>query len=137
MKYIVTLFFIALLCGCWLTTPNTSMPFGAAPLTVWGAGETVSYLATGKIIEDNIASVITGKDCSVARKLTGKGKYCMTRSEIEKQNRPPWHTRKVYCYRSLAAPNCYSRPSPYPYDSLIGIYDQPVYPENMFDTLYD
>ena len=104
------------------------MPFGAAPLTVWGAGEAVSYLATGKIMEDNVASFFTGKDCSLGRKLSGEGKYCMTAFELERANRPAWNVRKIYCYQSLAAPTCYTAPSPYPSDTLIGIYDQPVYP---------
>ena len=128
MKYIALAFLLPLLSGCWFTAHNSSMPFGAAPLTVWGAGETVSYLATGKIMEDNIASFFTGKDCSLSRKLSGEGKYCMTTLELERANRPAWSVRKIYCYRSLAAPTCYTQPSPYPTDSLIGIYDSPVYP---------
>ena len=79
-------------------------------------------------MEDNIASFFTGKDCSLSRKLKGEGKYCMTALELERANRPPWKIQKVYCYQSLAAPTCYTRPSPYPTDTLIGIYDRPVYP---------
>ena len=128
MRYIILSFLPFFLSGCWFTTQNSSMPFGAAPLTVWGAGEAVSYLATGKIMEDNIASFLTGKDCSLSRKLKGEGKYCMTTLELQRANKPAWSVRKIYCYQSLAAPTCYTAPSPYPTDTLIGIYDQPVYP---------
>ena len=128
MKRLETLFFVFVLSGCWLTVPNSSMPFGAAPLTVWGAGEAVSYLATGKIMEDNIASAFTGKDCSLGRKLSGEGKYCMTELEIERANRPIWSIQKIYCYQTLAAPSCYTQPSPHPSDRLIGIYERPVFP---------
>ena len=127
MKYFIVVFF-PFLSGCWLTTPNSSMPFGAAPLTVWGAGEAVSYLATGKIMEDHVASLFTGKNCSLGRKLSGEGKYCMTTLELERANRPDWSVQKVYCYQSLATPTCYNRPSPHPSDTLIGVYDKPVYP---------
>lgn len=128
MKYFTLVFLLPFLSGCWFTTPSSSMPFGAAPLTVWGAGEAISYLATGKIIEDNVASLFTGKDCSLGRKLSGEGKYCMTTLELERANKPVWSVQKVYCYQSLAAPTCYASPSPYPSDVLIGIYDKPVYP---------
>ena len=133
MKYIIIALTLSFLSGCSfsrLTTPKSSMPFGASPLTVWAAGETVSYLATGKIMEDNVASFFTGKDCSLSRKLSGEGKYCMTTLELERANRPIWSVQKIYCYQSLAAPTCYTQPSPYPTDTLIGIYDRPVYPTN-------
>ena len=129
MKYFTVLFLIPFLSGCWFTAHNSSMPFGASPLTVWGAGEAVSYLATGKIMEDNVASFFTGKDCSLGRKLSGEGKYCMTTLELERANRPKWSIQKVYCYQSLASPTCYTQPSPNPSDTLIGIYDKPVYPD--------
>ena len=129
MKYIAIVFFLPFLSGCWLTAHNSAMPFNAAPLTVWGAGEAVSYLATGKIMEDNVASFFTGKDCSLGRKLRNEGKYCMTTLELERANRPEWTVQKVYCYQSLAAPTCYTQPSPNPADTLIGIYDKPVYPD--------
>ena len=106
MKHIALLIFTTFLSGCWLTTHTSKMPFGAMPLTV----------------------VAAGKDCSLARKLSGEGKYCMTELEIERANRPAWTAQKVYCYRSLAAPACYDRPSPNPRDALIGVYDRPVYP---------
>ncbi|MBR1778344.1 MAG: hypothetical protein IJ752_07165 [Alphaproteobacteria bacterium] len=128
MKYFIAALFLPFLSGCWLTATNSSMPFGAAPLTVWGAGEAISYLATGKIMEDNAASFFTGKDCSLGRKLSGEGKYCMTTLELERANKPAWSVQKIYCYQSLAAPTCYTQPSPYPTDTLIGIYDKPVYP---------
>ena len=129
MKYLFAILLLPFLSGCWWTTPTSSMPFGAAPLTVWGAGEAVSYLATGKIMEDNVTSFITGKDCSLGRKLSGEGKYCMTTLELERANRPEWTVQKIYCYQSLAAPTCYAQPSPNPADTLIGIYDRPVYPD--------
>ena len=129
MKYLFVILVLPFLSGCWLTTPNSSMPFGAAPLTVWGAGEAVSYLATGKLMEDNVASFFTGKNCSLGRKLSGEGKYCMTTLELERANQPEWTVQKVYCYQSLASPTCYTQPSPNPADTLIGIYDKPVYPD--------
>ena len=128
MKHIALLIFTTFLSGCWLTKHTSKMPFGAMPLTVVAAGEAVSWLATDKFLSDHVASLSTGKDCSLARKLSGEGKYCMTELEIERANRPAWTAQKVYCYRSLAAPACYDRPSPNPRDALIGVYDRPVYP---------
>lgn len=132
MKYLLIIFLSLATSGCWFTTEHAYVPLGTTPLILWGAGETVSYLATGKIMEDNIASFVTGKDCSLGRKLSSEGKYCMTELELEEANRPKWSVEKIYCYRSLAAPTCYIGPSPNPTDFLIGIYDKPVYPVSKY-----
>lgn len=128
MKYALPAFFALLLSGCWWTTPSSHMPMGASPLVVWGAGETISVLATGKLMEDHLFSAITDKNCSLERKLSGAGNFCMTELELERAARPDWSIQKVYCYQSIAQPTCYNQPSPYPTDILIGVYDKPVYP---------
>lgn len=117
-----------LLSGCWWTTQNSHMPMGTTPLITWGAGEVISVMATGKTMEDHIFSFVTDKDCSIARAMSGEGKFCMTPVELERAARPKYGIQKVYCYKSLAAANCYDRPSPYPTDTLIGIYEKPIYP---------
>ena len=94
---------------------------------IWGAGEAVSVLTTGKAIESHIAGAITGKDCSVERIFTGEGKFCMTQIELMRMNTPYRSLEPVYCYRTLAAPACYAAPSPNPSDILIGVYEKPVY----------
>ncbi len=128
MKHLLVLISTLFLSGCWLTTHTSKMPFGAMPLTVVAAGEAVSWLATDKFLSDHVSSLATGKDCSLSRKLSGEGKYCMTELEIERANRPVWSVQKTYCYGSLASATCYDRPSPNPADRLIGVYEKPVYP---------
>lgn len=127
MKYLFLTFFVATLSGCWFTNPNTHLPWEVSPLGIWGAGEAVSVLTTGKAIESHIAGAITGKDCSVERIFTGKGKFCMTQIELMRMNTPYRSLEPVYCYRTLAAPACYAAPSPNPSDILIGVYEKPVY----------
>ncbi|MCQ2965269.1 MAG: hypothetical protein MJ250_00830 [Alphaproteobacteria bacterium] len=127
MKILGTLFFVLFLQGCWLTTPVESMPWNLAPLTAFGAAEVVSYAATDKFVGDHVSSIITGKNCSIERKLSGEGKYCMTEFELFEAEHSRYNVRKVYCYRSLATSTCYYEPSPNKTDVLIGVYDKPIY----------
>lgn len=133
MKYAITIFLGLMTAGCWWTTPSGHMPMGASPLVVWGAGETISLISTGKTMEDHLFSVVTDKDCSIERAVKGEGKFCMTPVELERAARPKWGVQKIYCYQSLALPTCYDRPSPYPTDVLIGIYEKPIFPPNIYD----
>ena len=127
MKYLFLALFAAQLSGCWFTDANTHLPLHASPLGLWGAGEAVSVLTTGKAMESHLASAVTGKDCSVGRFFSGKGKFCMTQIELMRENMPRYTTEPVYCYRTLAAPVCYGVPSPNPADALVGVYEKPVY----------
>ena len=127
MKYAFLLLFVCSLSGCFLTASNKHLPFHASPLTVLAVGEAVSYLATDRTLGDHLSSAVTGKHCSIARKMSGEGKYCMTEAEIKKANEPKYAVEKEYCYRSLASVSCYSKPSPYPSDILVGVYERPVY----------
>lgn len=127
------IFLIFLLTGCGsFTQTRSSLPAGTSYLGLWAAGETVSLLSTNKMMEDHLVSLITQKDCSLPRVLQNEGKYCMTQEELFKASLPDFKIEKVYCYQSIAAPTCYDRPSPYPDDRLIGIYDKPVYPPNEY-----
>lgn len=96
-------------------------------------GEAVSLSITGKMMEDHVASWVTGKECSVERFIKGEGKFCMTPAELARAARPDWKAEKVYCYKSIAAPTCYNQPSPYATDVLIGIYERPIFPLNDYD----
>ena len=127
MKYLFLTFFVAALSGCWFTNSNAHLPWEVSPLGIWGAGEAVSVLATGKAMESHIAGAITGKDCSVERAFSGEGKFCMSQTELMRMNTPYRALEPVYCYRTLAAPACYAAPSPNPSDVLIGVYEKPVY----------
>ncbi len=127
MKYLILALFTTLLSGCWLTASNSHLPWSVSPLGLWGAGEAVSVLATGKAMESHIAGAITGKDCSVERAFSGEGKFCMTQIELMRMNEPRYTLVPVYCYRTLAAPVCYDAPSPNPADMLVGVYERPVY----------
>lgn len=127
MKYLFLALFMTQLSGCWLTASNSHLPWSVSPLGLWGAGEAVSVLTTGKAMESHLASAITGKDCSVERAFSSNGKFCMTQIELMRMNTPDYTLEAVYCYRSLAAPVCYARPSPNPADVLIGVYEKPVY----------
>jgi len=127
MKYLILALFTTLLSGCWLTASNSHLPWSVSPLGLWGAGEAVSVLATGKAMESHIADAITGKDCSVERAFSGEGKFCMTQIELMRMNAPRYTLAPVYCYRTLAAPVCYDAPSPNPADMLVGVYERPVY----------
>lgn len=127
MKYLILALFTTLLSGCWLTASNSHLPWSVSPLGLWGAGEAVSVLATGKAMESHIAGAITGKDCSVERAFSGEGKFCMTQIELMRMNEPRYTLAPVYCYRTLAAPVCYDTPSPNPADMLVGVYERPVY----------
>lgn len=127
MKYLILALFTTLMSGCWLTASNSHLPWSVSPLGLWGAGEAVSVLATGKAMESHIAGAITGKDCSVERAFSGEGKFCMTQIELMRMNAPRYTLAPVYCYRTLAAPVCYDAPSPNPADMLVGVYERPVY----------
>ncbi len=134
MKRIFLFCCVLLTSGCWWTAQNAHYtPMGTSPLVAWGLGEAVSVSATGKMMEDHVASWITGKECSVARAVKGEGKFCMTPVELERAARPDWKAERVYCYRTIAAPTCYNQPSPYATDVLIGIYERPVFPVSEYD----
>lgn len=133
MKRVFLIFCVLMLSGCWWTTQNAHMPMGTSPLVTWGMGEAVSLSITGKMMEDHVASWVTGKECSVERFIKGEGKFCMTPAELARAERPDWKAEKVYCYKSIAAPTCYNQPSPYATDVLIGIYERPIFPLNDYD----
>ncbi|OKH87081.1 hypothetical protein [Thalassospira sp. TSL5-1] len=65
--------------------------------------DVVSIINTDKTIADHIISMSTGRDCSTVRSSMGEP-YCKTDPIPE----PP-----LYCYRTLAAVNCYATPDPY------------------------
>lgn len=64
-----------------------------------------SIVGTDKTPIDHAYSLITGKDCSMARKEGGLT-YC-----VEDEKAPPM---PVHCYSTLGAANCYTVPDPYP-----------------------
>lgn len=127
MKKIYILFIASLLQGCWWSNPRHAMPWHMSPLAIAGAAEAVSYVSTDKYVGDHISSFITGKNCSIERKLSGEGNYCMSELELFEAKHSRYDVKKVYCYRSLASSTCYYEPSPNKTDVLIGIYEKPIY----------
>ena len=66
--------------------------------------EGATVIGTGKTIIDHIVSFATGKNCSTARKNTGKH-YC----EEDEVAIPD----KVYCYKTLGDVTCYTEQRPH------------------------
>lgn len=104
------------LSGCLLTAQSGAslMPLGASPLTAAVGAEAISVMSTKKTIGDHITSKMSGLDCSTPRADLDNGEVC------RKYPRPPAKRPEVYCYRSLAAPDCYLNPSPNVTDVRIG-----------------
>ena len=127
MKKANILLLTFLLQGCWWSNPRHGLPWHSSPLAVVGAAEAVSYISTDKFVGDHVSSFVTGKDCSIERKLSGEGKYCMTELELFEAEQARFQVKKIYCYRSLASSTCYYGPSPNKTDVLIGVYDKPIY----------
>lgn len=133
MKHLFTVLAVLMLTACGsMTQPRSHLPAGMSILGLWAAGETVSLLHSDKLMEDHVVSLITRQDCSFPRYWNGKGGYCMTQGEILRASMPDFTVQKVYCYATIASPTCYDRPSPYPSDRLIGVYDRPVYPVDKY-----
>lgn len=74
-----------------------------------------SVINTQKTIDDHLVSWISGYDCSTVRASTGDH-YC-----VEKPETVPTVARASFCYKTLAAVNCYDRPVPYDQNRLYGI----------------
>ena len=66
--------------------------------------EGVTVVGTGKTISDHVVSFATGKNCSTARKNTGKH-YC-EEDEIAVPD-------EVFCYNTLGDVTCYASPAPH------------------------
>ena len=66
--------------------------------------EGATVVGTGKTISDHIVSLATGKNCSTARKNTGKH-YC----EEDAVAVPD----EVFCYNTLGDVSCYASPAPH------------------------
>ena len=66
--------------------------------------EGATVVSTGKTISDHIVSFSTGKNCSTARKNTGKH-YC----EEDEVGAPD----EVFCYNTLGDVTCYASPTPH------------------------
>jgi len=87
-------------------------------LSVSGCGtflavEGTSAVLSGKTASDHVVSLFSGKDCSVAHSEQGRA-YC---SEDEIQQPQP----TLYCYKTLAAVTCYTKPDPSrPPDQIVG-----------------
>lgn len=62
-----------------------------------------SLMLTGGTVPDVVVSLVTGKTCSVVRLEQGRT-YCREDEPNPKPN--------VYCYATLATPDCYSEPLP-------------------------
>ena len=69
----------------------------------------MSYVGTGKGLSDHVISFVAGRDCSM-RGLIYDGQFCRDPEEVppEAQAAEP-----VYCYRTLAAVECYTQPDPF------------------------
>ena len=116
---IVSVGIFLLLSGCKaLTTQSSAMPFGASPLTTIAGAELISVVSTQKTVGDHIVSKFTGLDCSTPRSQLDKGSVC------REKPLPPQKRPQVYCYRTLATPDCYLEPSQNITDVRVGY---PVY----------
>ena len=103
---VLPILILLFLSGCKvLTTQSTAMPFGASPLTTVAGAELLSVISTQKTMGDHIVSKVTGLDCSTPRSQLDKGSVC------REKPLPPQKRPQVYCYRSLATPDCYVEPS--------------------------
>jgi len=103
------LLFAAALSPAGCTGQGTGKVF--APLLF---AEAVTVINTDKTIADQVASLVSGKDCSTLRWSDG-GVYCRE-----------WYVNDpvvptLYCYRTLGEITCYDRPSSSPGDRLVGI----------------
>lgn len=90
-------FLMAPLAGC----GGIEAPFLAAVST------TAMIINEGKVPTDYIAEAATGLDCNYIRSTVDKGPLCRPLAQREVIERP------VYCYRTIASPNCYNKPDPY------------------------
>lgn len=94
-----------LLSGCFLTTESSVMPLGLSPAATLVGVEAASVMGTQKTIGDHIASKMTGLDCSTPRAQIDNGEVCRQKPQ------PAGKRPQVYCYRTLAEPDCYLEPS--------------------------
>lgn len=86
-------------------------------LAGYAGAEMISIINTDKTLVDNIAS-IGEQDCSLILKDERGGEWCVPDDEGLQAPLPP---QTKYCYRTLAEISCYTRPSPEPNDTLVGI----------------
>lgn len=85
----------------------------AGPLAAAGIG---SIVVAGRTPVDIAVSAVVGRDCSIVRLDEGKS-YC---KPIEPPPLPP-----AFCTKSLAAVDCWDRPSPFGYHQR-GLADGPT-----------
>lgn len=89
-------------------TPATSIALtlcfmGGGCVAAVGAGGVV--VATDKTPIDHVVSLVTGKDCSIARQHRGLT-YC-----VEDEMTPPV---RVHCYPTIGDVSCYGGSDPFP-----------------------
>lgn len=96
---IIAVFFVVACMGC---TPL----YRAGSVVVGTVGE-------DRMPFDRLFGLMHGKDCSAIRANKG-GHWCQPFYE----NKP--YVQDLYCYRTLARKDCFRRPSPHPYDHLVG-----------------
>jgi hypothetical protein len=80
--------------------------FGASIPIVAAAGATSTIVLEDKLPTDYVAEAVTGMDCNYIRHIEDKGPLCRPeRREVIEQ--------PLYCYRTLAAVECYEERDPY------------------------
>ena len=79
-------------------------------IAIYGTAEFVSIKANKKVLVDNFASTIAGKDCQFSNIQNGRS-YCI--DEIPAKPLPVYKPLPSYCYATLADVTCYTEPKPY------------------------
>lgn len=114
-RLLIALAATAALTGC--TAPDFMIAAGSpvSPGQPFFLLDTVSLINTDKTLIDHALTLSSGKDCSTIR-AQNEGSYCVDRPPMA----PPPPPRQLYCYRTLAAVNCYEQAAMTGNDHLIG-----------------
>lgn len=84
---------------------------GAGVGAIAVGGSLATYVNTGKLPTDHLASEATTEDCNIRHVANGK-KYCQTVVDPKMQALQQAE-KEPYCYRTLGGVACYDQPDPY------------------------
>ena len=71
-------------------------------------GSLANFIQTDKLPTDYVAEWASGKECRALVAMKDGGPLCRKTFDT-----PRVYEKPVYCYRTLAAINCYDEPGPY------------------------
>ena len=72
------------------------------------SGSVANFIQTDKLPTDYVAEWASGKECRALVAMKDGGPLCRKTFDT-----PRVYEKPVYCYRTLAAINCYDEPDPY------------------------